>query len=255
MTGQHGQATQKPAAEGRSPPRGLQREPLPRRHPADGPSWRAERRNEREAADAAAKPGRACRGERPARRDAQQRGRPGRRRVQDQCRILSPVCEPAQTAGIGPADAGTVRRHQPQSQLARHRPEQLHRQPRIGQAVTEKNRPAALRPGNLHRDHAAVAPAHLHPPMVSRSGRAAANLPARPPNRIWARQQAHAARAAAEQQAAGHAGPAIAERDVHSGPAPDLATVPADYALDDCQRWRCRAGVIAASSGACRRGR
>ena len=44
----------------------------------------------------------------------------------------------------------------------------------------QKEPHAAPRPGNLHRDHAAVAPAHLHPPMVSRPGRAAANLPARP---------------------------------------------------------------------------
>ena len=144
--GQHGEPAQKPAAEGRSPPRGLQGEPLPRRHPAGGPSWRAERRDEREAVHAAAEPGRARRGERPARRDAQQRRRPGHHRVQDQCRILSPVCEPAQRAGVGPADAGTVRRHQPQSQLARRRPEQVRRQPRIGQPVAEKNRPAALPP-------------------------------------------------------------------------------------------------------------
>jgi hypothetical protein len=31
--------------------------------------------------------------------------------------------------------------------------------------------------------------------------------------------------------------------------------LPADYALDDCQRWRCQTRVISASSGTCRGGR
>jgi len=47
--------------------------------------------------------------------------------------------------------------------------------------VAEKNRPAALRPGNLHRDRAAVAPVHLHLPMVSHPAGPLPSPPTRPP--------------------------------------------------------------------------
>jgi hypothetical protein len=148
-----------------------QRQPFPRRHPAGRPSWRAERADEREAADAAGNPRRACRGERPAGRDAQQRRRLGPHPVQHQRRILRPIRQPAQSARISAADAGPVRGHDAQSQLAGCLGEQARRQPRIGQPVAQQNRRRALLASDLNRDHAAVAPAHLHRPMVSRPGR------------------------------------------------------------------------------------
>lgn len=88
----------------------------------------------------------------------------------------TPVRDRAQVTGIGSADAGAIGDRHEKSQLARRRREQARRQPRIGQPVAEQNRRPARRASHLDRDHAAVAPAHLHPRMISRSGR---SLPAR----------------------------------------------------------------------------
>ncbi len=175
-----GQAAEKPAAERRSVPGHRQRQPFPGRHPAGRPPRRAERADQREAADTAGNPRRARRGERPAGRDAQQRRRLSPQPVQHQRRILHPIRQPAQPTRISPADAGPVRDHDAQSQLARRLGEQACRQPRIGQPVAQENRRRALLASNLNRDHAAVAPAHLHRPMVSRSGRP---LPTRRPRK------------------------------------------------------------------------
>ena len=218
---QHGQAAQKPAAGRRSVPGRRQRQPFPGRHLADRPPRRAERADQREAADPAGNPRRARRGERPAGRDAQHRHRLGCHRVQHQRRIGHPIRQPAQPARISPADAGPVGGHDAQSQLTRRLAEQARRQPRIGQSVAQQNRRRALLAGNLNRDHAAVAPAHLHRPIVSRPGRHQPAAP-EPPWSAAARPRRQSrifpAEPGAHRLTASHHGPRHAERGSPDAP-------------------------------------
>jgi hypothetical protein len=142
-------AAQNQAAEPGRAPGGLQRQPLPARHPAAGPPRRPHRRDEGEAGHPAGHPRRARGRERPARRDADQRRRAGAQPVQDQRRVLDPVRDPAQATRIGSAGAGAIEGRHAQSQLARRRREQACRQPRIGQPVAEQNRCPARRASHL----------------------------------------------------------------------------------------------------------